>query len=123
MLIQPKMNPMDSSLRIVTGIPVSVLWNDTGELSAIRDGYLTRSSLQHLLKAGPVEFVVADAGKPLRWIMKESCFDFWKQAVEPHLANPEVAISLEQFPAGLAYLASLWAQGNQPPIVLLETIH
>lgn len=123
MLIQPKMNPMDSSLRIVTGIPVSVLWNDTGELPTVRDGYLTRSSLQHLLKAGPVEFVVADVGKPLRWIKKESCFDFWKQAVEPHLATPEVAISLDQFPAGRAYLASLWTQSDLPPIVLLEAIH
>jgi len=114
---------MDSALRIVTTTPIPVLWNDTGELSAVRDTYLTRSSIKSLLKAGPIEFVVADVGIPLRWIEKESCFEFWKRAVEPHLSDPNEAISLDQFPAGLAYLASLWTRSNESPLVLLEAIH
>jgi hypothetical protein len=122
-LIHWKMTSMDPSLRIVTTIPVSALWNDTGELPAVRDSYLTRISLKSLLRAGPIQFVVADVGARLSWIEKEACFEFWKRVVEQHLADPNESISLDQFPSGLAYLASLWTQSNQPPIVLLEAIH
>jgi len=123
MPVHRTIDSMDPALRIVTTIPVPLLWNDTGELSAVRDTYLTRSSLKSLLKSGPIEFVIAEVGAPLHWIKKESCFEFWKRGVEPHLSEPDETISLDRFPAGLAYLASLWTQSNEPLFVLLEAIH
>jgi hypothetical protein len=115
--------PMDSALRIVTTIPVTVLWNDPGELAAVRDRYLTTASIKDLLKTGPIQFVVADVGTPLRWIEKEACYDFWKRQVEPYVSDPDDVISLDRLPGGFAYLASLWTQSDRPSLILLEAIH
>lgn len=114
---------MDPALRIVTSIPVSVLWDDTGEIVAVRESYLTRSQIKDLLRVGPFQFVVADVGTPLHWIETDASFGFWRRIVEPHLSEPDNFISLDRFPGGLAYLASLWKRQEEPPIILLEAVH
>ena len=114
---------MDPGLRVVANIPIQTLWNDAGTVPAVRYTYLSRSSIKDILRAGPIEFVVADVGIPLRWIEKEACFDFWKQSAEPHLAEPDEPISLDCFAGGLAYLASLWRRNDERALILLEAFH
>jgi hypothetical protein len=114
------MNPRD---RIVTALPVQVLWTDEGDLSATRGRRLDGDAIRELLRRGPVRFVVASPGGPLRWVPLPEGFTFWKADVAPHLAVHD-QICLEDFPDEVAYVASEWlADGSEPPIVLLEVHH
>lgn len=114
------MNPRE---RIVTVMPMQVLWTDDGELSAARGRWLNREAIRELLRCGPVRFVVANVGHRLRWVPLPDRFDFWKTDAAIHLADTE-QIYLDDFPDSVAYTASEWsAAKNEPPIVLLEVHH
>jgi hypothetical protein len=114
---------MNRGDRVVTVMPLEVLWTDDGELPAKRGRILSREAIRDLLRTGPVRFVIANVGRPLRWISAEDRFEFWKADVVPHLAEAD-RIYLEEFPGGLAYVASEWLTAqSEPPIVLLEVHH
>ena len=114
---------MDPKLRIVTSLPVATLWREDGEIQARSVTRLTDGDIRSLLGLGPVHFVVADVGTPLRWIPTSGAFDFWKSEVCSRLASSE-CIALDSFPGGLAYVASRWeTPGSPDPIVLLEAHH
>jgi hypothetical protein len=114
------MSPAD---RVVTVIPLQVLWTDDGELPAQRGRWLDRDAIRELLRKGPVRFVVANVGERLRWISLDDRFGFWKADVVAHLAETD-RIRLDGFPDNMAYVASEWLSAeNGPPIVLLETRH
>lgn len=114
------MNPGD---RVVTVMPLQVLWTDEGELAAQRGRRLDREAIRELLRKGPVRFVVASIDERLRWVSLDDRFGFWKADVAPHLAETD-RIHLDDFPDSMAYVASEWlAAENEPPIVLLETHH
>ena len=104
-------------------LPVEVLWQESGELQAHRLAWLTDGEIRSLLRTGPVRFVVANVGAPLRWIPTSDAFDFWKREALSRIASPD-HIVLDDFPGGLAYVASRWeAPGDTCPIVLLEAHH
>ncbi|MGA2256802.1 MAG: hypothetical protein ABSG53_19300 [Thermoguttaceae bacterium] len=113
---------MDTRLRTVTSLPLAELWADAGTLMAQRGRYVTCEDLQRLLRKGPLHFVVADCGKPLRWIEHSACYDFWKQEVKPHFAAPD-AISPEDYPDGRCYLASEWTIDGSKSAIVLEMFH
>lgn len=115
------MTPRD---RIVTATPLQVLWTDCGELSATRGRRLDREAIRELMRRGPVHFVVATVGAPLRWISKDERFKFWQADVAVHLCETD-RIFLDDFRDGVAYVASEWlvAEDARPPIVLLEVHH
>lgn len=113
---------MDPALRVVTRIPMTELWNEAGPLSGSRGEALTLADLQQRLRRGPVRFVVADLGAPLRWLPASACFDFWKSEAKEHIADPET-IRYEDFPDGYCYVASKWRLEAGQTIVLLEMYH
>jgi hypothetical protein len=113
---------MDPRERIVTVTPVRVLWTDDGELSAERGRWLDREAISELLRRGPVRFVVANVGDRLRWVPVAERFEFWKVHAAVHLSDSE-RIRLDDFPDGMAYVASEWLTFGEPPIVLLEVNH
>jgi hypothetical protein len=114
------MQPRD---RLVTQMPLEHLWNTGGELRSARVRSLGLEDLRTLLRSGPVRFVVADAGKPLRWVEPGETFRFWKREACARIADTQ-AFSPEDFPDGVAYVASLWEVDNeQAAIVLLEAHH
>ena len=77
-----------------------------------------------MVSHGPVEFLVADVGHPLKRIPIDKRFDFWKSEARPHLVNnPDEGFSIEDSPGGYAYLASEWSGQLQTPVVLLEMHH
>jgi hypothetical protein len=108
--------------RIVTKIPLTELWDESGTLTGQRVRYLDVSNLTELLRAGPVQFLVAEAGLKLRWIPTQQRFEFWK-TVRPQIADPVKRIYLKQFPNETAYIASEWAGRTGECLILLERHH
>lgn len=107
-------------MSVITKLPLSHLTTPLGD--AKRLGDIGSDAIRRLLRAGSVRFVVADVGSPLHWVPEAECFDTWKNDVEPHLAEPDQRVHLEQFPVEYAYFASQWDDGSNS-IVLLSKVH
>lgn len=90
---------------IVSKLPLDELTSDRGP--AVRIGELDRERIRDLLRTGAVRFVVANIGKPMRWIEAAATYEFWKTEALPHLADEESA-RLEEFPDEYCYFASQW---------------
>lgn len=115
---------MDPSLRTVNRLPLDRLWDENGEIAAIRERTLPKEALREMLRQYPVEFYVADIGGPLRRVDVAKCYDFWKSEVAIHVVDdPESGFLLEDFPGEYAYVASEWSGEIEMPIVLLEKFH
>jgi hypothetical protein len=108
--------------RIVTKIPLTELWDESGTLTDERVRNLDASNIIELLRTGLVQFIVADCGLKLRWIPAQQRYEFWKTA-KPQIADPVKPIYLKQFPNGTAYSASEWRGRACECFVLLETHH
>lgn len=114
---------MDARLKIVGHLPLRELWRDNGFTTTSRGRSLTKDDIADLLRAGRVQFVVADVGAPPRWIQLRDCRQFWKEEVKPHLAADSSAV-LDKFPGSYCYFASEWDTGvGEAPIVVLEKSH
>jgi hypothetical protein len=114
---------MDEKLKIITQLPLRELWRDNGFKASSRGRRLTADDITGLLRAGAVQFVVADGGSPPRWISLGDCYRFWKEEVKSHLAAGDRA-RLDDFPGCYFYFASEWDGGVEgPAIVLLEKYH
>lgn len=115
---------MDPSLKVVTAMPLHELWRSDGSPIEPRGLLLSRKNIRELLRLGPIEFVIADAGLALQWIPISDCYKFWRAMVKPHLAEPDSKARLEEFPDQYCYFASQWREPNsKTPIVLLERYH
>jgi hypothetical protein len=108
--------------RIVTKLPLAELWDESGTLTDGRVRVLDRSNLAELLRAVPLQFVVADSGLKLRWVPMQQRFEFWK-TVRAQIADPTKPIRLEEFPNETAYTASEWRGGTDKCLILLEKHH
>ena len=111
------------SERIVTQLPLNILWTDEKELQARRIRNLDRENIRELMKQTPIVFVLADVGKKLNWINPDKCHQFWKEEVLEHLADNPDKIYLDDFPGDYTYIASEWAIESKETIVLLEKAH
>ncbi|MFN8610879.1 MAG: hypothetical protein U0931_25275 [Vulcanimicrobiota bacterium] len=114
---------MDNRHRIVTATPLSELWDRQGQfLNVRRQGDLSASQLQHLLKQEVVRFVVADPGLALLWLDEEDRFRFWKEEVRHRIQRSDTPLS--EYPGGYCYQASLWTSTDQSgSVILLEKCH
>ena len=113
---------MDPAFRIATRLPLKELWRDDGFTSTSRQRRLGTDDIVSLLRLGRVEFVVADVGMRLHWVPLNDCFDFWKAEVRKHVKEPELFVSLDEFPGNYFYYASEWSGGKEP-IIVLEKEH
>ena len=114
---------MDAKLRIITNLPLVGLWRDDGFSTSERGRSLSREDVQHLLSKGPVQFVLADVGRPPKWIPQGQSFAFWNHEVKQHLADDSPA-RLDDFACGYCYFASQWEpQATGVTIVVLEKHH
>jgi hypothetical protein len=82
---------------VITRWPAKELPAPFARARRLRD--LTPSELRELLRAGPVQFLIVDVGRPLRQVEERACFEFWKSEVRPRLAHPEARRRLEDFQA------------------------
>jgi len=108
--------------RIVTKIPLNEIWDDRRTLTNQRIRNLDRNALAELLRAGLVQFALADCGLKLAWIPTEQCFEFWK-SVRSQIADPLKPILLHEFPNEIAYIASEWRGPEGETVILLEKHH
>ena len=113
---------MDVSERVVVGLPLDSLWESGGALGAAKGRELAQADIQALLRLGPVPFVVADVGEPLRWVRGAECFDFWKTDAQPHL-HERARPYLEDYPDGYFYFAHEWRLQDGGTVVVLEKHH
>jgi hypothetical protein len=117
---------MHTKDRLVTEIPLAELWGAQGAIVAERGRALGREDVRRLVQAEAVRFVVADLGRPLRWVPVAERYVFWKGEVLPHLVNePERPFDIYHYPQGYAYIATEW-RGADPfdtAIILLERHH
>ena len=109
--------------RIVTQLPLTLLWTDEKELQAKRKRYLDREIIKKLLKQAPIVFVLADIGSKLKWIDPNQCYRFWKEEIQERLAENPDKFYLNDFPDGYAYFASEWTSEDGEPIILFEKAH
>jgi hypothetical protein len=107
-------------MNVVTKLPLSRLTTTRGDAKRVSD--VGAAAIRSLLRVGAVRFVVANIGASIRWVPEAECFDWWKQEVQPHLAEPNRPAPLEDFPGGYAYYASQWDDGSTP-FVLLSKAH
>lgn len=114
---------MNAALKVITQIPLIELWRDDGLFTTSRGRWLTADDITSLLRAGNVQFVVADVGLSPRWVPLGECYNFWKREAEPHLAAPESRASLDDFPDGYCYFASEWSSRDSAPIIVCERHH
>ena len=115
---------MEPNLRVVTTLPLRELWFADGTATSSRMEWLSADDIKRLLRAGPVRFVVANAGAPLDWIDNGDCYRFWKNELKQHLATSADRIFVDHFPGGYCYMASRWEGASfSEPVVLLEIHH
>jgi hypothetical protein len=117
---------VDPRLRQVTRWPLKVIWDEDGiDLDVQRIRYVGADDIRALLRSGhPFAFVVVQ--RQLRWIRGNDRFDFWKNELQPHLADPDAnRVSLEDFPDEMFYWASEWCSAGEdaPFCVLCEPYH
>lgn len=114
---------MEVSRRIISKLPLQELWDERGPVDGERLRYLNSSAIRDLLRQGAVRFVIADIGAEPAWIPESCCFDFWKQDVQRHLADPEQRVNLAEFPDDFCYFASEWSAPIGTAIIVLERCH
>ena len=113
---------MDATEHVVVGLPLDGLWDGVGTSGAVKGRELAQTDIKALLRLGPVPFVIADVGEPLRWVTGMECFGFWKTGVQPHL-HERARPYLEDYPDGYFHFAHEWRLHDRRPVVVLEKHH
>lgn len=108
--------------KIVNEIPLKQIWNYEGFIDLKRIKYINLIEIKELLNQYPVEFVIADIGKKLKWISIENCYDHWVNEIKKHIAYDYDIINIEEYPESYAFIASIWKNEKQS-IILLEKYH
>jgi hypothetical protein len=91
--------------RIVTKLPLTELWDETGALPGERIRHLDENLIRGLMGTGQVQFI-----------------EFWK-AIRPQVTDALRPIYLERLPNQTAYTASEWRGRTGECLILLETHH
>jgi hypothetical protein len=114
---------MDPSLRRVTRLPLTELWDDSGTRAGrvIRRD-LSEDDLRQLLRCGPVQFVEIRMGERPNWLPFDERFSFWKERLQPRLTQwgPEGRIYTDELPV---YIASEWEIEGTPAPVVVATLY
>jgi hypothetical protein len=105
-------------------MPLTELWTDQGSVPARRARSIGETEIATLLGEPQCTFVVATAGRPLRWIALGDRYAFWKNEVKRRLvARDASSFRLEDFPDSYCYVASEWRTDQGPYAILLEKHH
>ncbi len=107
----------------ISKIPVEFLIKGDTILQSKRQKYLSRNELSEILKKECVQFVIANLGEQFIWLELEKCFSDWKENIQAQVVEEVDGFSLEDYPNGIAYVASEWRNNDDMRIILLETFH
>lgn len=111
---------MDPSLRRVTRLPLTELWDDSGTRAGrvVRDD-LSEDEVRQLLRRSPIQFVEIRMSERPNWVPLEERFRFWKERLQPRLTQwgRDGRIYTDELPV---YVASEWElEGTPTPIVVV----
>ncbi len=108
--------------RLVNRMPLEELWDASRTVQAERKRRsISPDDIRELLRSGPVRFVVANVGHPLRWIGRDDCYQFWKDELRSRVCIEPVY--LEDYPGEHCYFASEWQLESGEMVILLEMAH
>jgi hypothetical protein len=71
------------------------------------------------LLLSPIPLVIADCGKPLKWVENSDYWDFWRRELTPHLVGCDNEVKRD-FAGDYCYVASEWTTAGAGPVILLE---
>jgi hypothetical protein len=80
---------------------------------------LTPDAFSAIVPKTFIPIVVAECGKPLRWVDWSEYYTFCWRDAKPHMATPD-AFSPSNFPDGYCYVASEWSVEEGGRVILLE---
>ncbi|WP_445216013.1 hypothetical protein ACKWRH_27070 [Bradyrhizobium sp. Pa8] len=110
---------MDWARRIVTRLPLAELWTNVGLMDSQPAERVGAAKIVQLLQNG-ASFVVADVGKPLRWISAADRFSFWRSEVKGRLVAADATrFDLDDYPDRYCYVAAMWDGTSPAPIIVL----
>ncbi|WP_027555119.1 hypothetical protein [Bradyrhizobium sp. Cp5.3] len=114
---------MDPAHRIVTQLPLTELRSGEGVLDARSAEAVGGVEIERLLRDHST-FVVADVGKPLKWISEADRFAFWKAEVKDRLVSRDTdSFCLDDYAGGYCYVATVWRGASCAPVIVLEMHH
>ena len=116
---------MDVSKRVVTEIPMAAIWLEDSTLITEERSNCSADQINESLRFRPIRFVVAEVGKPLRWIPLNTCFDFWKEEAEQYVHSLSDG-GVSGFHAPYFFIARMWKDclwTIAGPIILLEKVY
>ncbi len=113
---------MRADQRVVTSTPLTELWDENGPVEAARERDLGFEEVRSLLRGGPLRFVIADPGLPLRWLAPDECFVFWAGTLRDHLCSRE-RIDRDAYADGYCFLAAEWRLSSDECVIVLERVH
>ena len=114
---------MEFATKIVTFIPLDSLWTENEEIDANRKAYLNQNEISQLLKNGPVRIAIANIGDKLLWKLSDEFYKIYKADIRDHIIPDSDNIDLTRLKDNYGYLASMWTDKLEIPIILLEKIH
>ena len=114
---------MELTHKVVLTIPLNELWTDEKHLTLSRGKHLNTKDISDLLRLDRIQFVIADVGLKLNWLALDRCYEDFKTTIRNHLIEDSENINLKLSKDNFAYLATLWENGEDCPIVLLEKYH
>lgn len=110
--------------RLVANLPLDEVWGPDGTLALERGADLDRSAVETMLRKDPVQFLIADVGKPLEWVPLGDSRKFWRRDAAERLVGPKETGRLDDFTESYFYRAQAWVDGEGEVIlVLLEKNH
>jgi hypothetical protein len=111
---------VDPKLRQVVRHPLTVLWDEDGnDLNVHPVRRLGAEDIRAILRSGrPVPFVTTV--HRLKWIRGDERFDFWKNELQPQLAEPGWAGNESDWPHGYWWWATEWrSEGEDVPYCIV----
>jgi hypothetical protein len=112
-----------SRQRLIGKIPLEELWNCHEVRSAARKCYLTKSEVIARTESGVTTTMLASIGSIPIWKSYHRSDEEFTRQIEPHLVENSDRFYLDNFPQGMAYLASMWQLESGEEILVLEANH
>jgi hypothetical protein len=107
---------------------MDAIWDESWRvLDARRTDYVDAARIKEHLRSGDGALLVANVGSDLGRLSGNDAYEFWKNEASVRLVPPRVAesgFSLDDYPGGYCYLASLWTDSESGlSVILFEKYH
>jgi hypothetical protein len=114
---------MDPTLRVVTALPLTELWDKRGTVEASPTRALGHTDVREHLRGG-TRGVIASVSHPLAWLHGTEFYDWWKTEAQSRLAaETSERLRLEDFPDERCWTATEWTLADGSSVLVFEEWH